>query len=391
MHTKIKNDLLSNKQQLIQQHELLEQRFGLLERKFLFDDDLSDIEYEIDYIDQFVKEKEKELLDLQHEFAVGERYHGNAYVRYGYKMNPFTFTVPFEKPNIIINQHESQQIAKDFINGVIRGSDANMLLIMGDQGVGKTHFLNYFANLLNREEFGKALAVTVRSEANKDMVDLYRQVIDTMQRILVEKSELGLADTIKKILDDSRTPRLVQDLVKILKEIEIQVGSKGYRSIFILVDEFENSLLGTPFPFIPQTISQLGTLTRLSGLGLILTIRKDDWNTWQEKIKERVQKIEKKYVIALERLSIEDSKRFILHRLEAEEFRLPNYPMATPKFVQDNIELITKSGNGNPRAMLRLANTLFRDSTTKLINLPLESSEVKMGDRPRQEEGAKNP
>ncbi|MGB6527540.1 MAG: AAA family ATPase [Candidatus Nitrosopolaris sp.] len=128
------------------------------------------------------------------------------------------------------------------MDGVIRGSDANLLLIMGDQGVDKTHFLNYFANLLNSGEFGRALAVKIRSKSNKDMLDLYPQITEALKRILMERNELELVDTILKILIESGTPRLVQDLIKILKEIEIQLGSRGYRGIFILVDEFENSL-----------------------------------------------------------------------------------------------------------------------------------------------------
>jgi hypothetical protein len=66
-------------------------------------------------------------------------------------------------------------------------------------------------------------------------------------------------------------------------------------SIFILVDELENSLppvqehqeylsddinqrkrvksMGTP-----QAISQLGSLTKLSGVGFIITLRRYDWN-----------------------------------------------------------------------------------------------------------------
>jgi hypothetical protein len=113
---------------------------------------------------------------------------------------------------------------------------------MGDQGVDKTHFLNYFANLLNSGEFDRALAVKIRSKSNKDMLDLYPQITEALKRILMERNELELVDTILKILIESGTPRLVQDLIKILKEIEIQLGSRGYRGIFILVDEFENSL-----------------------------------------------------------------------------------------------------------------------------------------------------
>ena len=63
-----------------------------------------------------------------------------------------------------------------------------------------------------------------------------------MKRALAEKKESESVEIISKILADRGTPRLVQDLMRVLKEIQIKLASNGYQNIFILVDELENSL-----------------------------------------------------------------------------------------------------------------------------------------------------
>jgi hypothetical protein len=72
----------------------------------------------------------------------------------------------------------------------------------------------------------------------------------------------------------------------------------------------------------------------------------------------------------MESLSLEDSKQFLMHRLQAEEFRISsNKYDIEPNFNNDAIELIWRKGKGNPRAMLRLANTAFRKSVRKEIKI----------------------
>jgi Cdc6-like AAA superfamily ATPase len=387
MFTKTKKDLARVGQLEFQLDEIIARHFRLLDRKLLSSsEELSEIEQRSQYIIEVLNDLTKEIQNIAEELESisSDR---NPYTAYGFKLNPFSLTVPLEKPSTIINQQKPQETSKEFINGVMRGSDANVLLIVGDEGVGKSHFLNLFANQLNSGQFGKSLAVRIQSKIYKDVIDLYPQITEALKRILIERNELKLSKVISKVLTESGTPRLVEDFIKIFKQISRELDHKGYQSIFIFIDEFENSLPVVPEHQmhvaslgVPRAISQLGSLTKLSGVGFILTFRKDDWNKWQEKIKERVNKIEKKYTIAIEPLSLEDSKRFILHRLDAEEFKLPtDHPMAQPEFTQDTIESIWKRVNGNPRAMLRLANTLFRKAIrneTKLIE-PIELLETR--------------
>ena len=198
-----------------------------------------------------------------------------------------------------------------------------------------------------------------------------------MKRALAEKKESESVEIISKILADRGTPRLVQDLMRVLKEIQIKLASNGYQNIFILVDEFENSLppVEEHQLHLNDDISQrkrnkyMGTpqsIPQLAGVGFIITLRKYDWNLWQNDIKERVNKIENKYMINMESLSLEDSKQFLTHRLNADEFRISSTKSdIEPSFSDDAIKLIWEKSNGNPRAMLRLANTAFRKSVRK--------------------------
>lgn len=380
--SRIKNDLEANEQVLSQLDELISENFRLLNRKDLTlqFEDLSDVERRVNDTIGVLREKDKEIQNIEEElYSIPSD--TNPYIRYGFKLNPFSLTVPLEKPNIIVNQQESRERAIEFINGVVRGSDSNLLLIIGEQGVGKSHFLNYFHNQIITSEFGKALAIKIRCKSNRDMVDLYPQITDDLKRLLKEKNETELIDVISKILTESGTPRLVQDLMKILKEIVLKLNSKGYQNLFILIDEFENSLPPVPehrLPLdydynirrmmagrsmgTPQAISQLGSLTRLSGVGFIMTFRKNDWNMRQKEIKDRVSKIENKHIISLEPLSLQDSECFLIHRLEANDFRTPTTTFTESKFDNAAIELIWKKSNGNPRSILRLAGTAFRKS-----------------------------
>jgi len=127
--TRIKNDFDLNQQLLFQLDELIEDHFRSLHRKELFPiEDLRDIEKRQKNRAEMLEEKEEEIRDIKEEFysIPSDK---NPYVEYGFKINPFSLIVPLERPTMIVNQSESKNIAQEFIEGVIRGSDSNLLLI----------------------------------------------------------------------------------------------------------------------------------------------------------------------------------------------------------------------------------------------------------------------
>ena len=383
--TRIKNDIETNIQLLSVHDESISAHFDMLARKVLYPiESLSFIEKRLENTVENLKEKGKELRNFEEELysLPSEK---NPYTKYGFKLNPFSLSVPLDRPEIIIDQIEPQRISEEFIKGVTAGSDANFMLIVGNQGVGKSHFLNYHANKINNGNFGKSIALKIRCKSNRDIVDLYPQIIDDLNKVLKIKGEEELLIMVSHIIKDSGTPRLVQDLMKILREIEIQISTRGYKNIFILIDEFENSLqplqdeeehpqyerdrrkMGTP-----QAILQLASLTRVSGIGFFVTFRRTYWRWYQAELKDRISKMENKYVINMESLTLPDSKSFLLYRLETNEFKSNPASKKEPIFTDESIEYIWKQSEGNPRAMLRLAATAFRkavrDNMTEIVS-----------------------
>lgn len=113
-------------------------------------------------------------------------------------------------------------------------------------------------------------------------------------------------DHVSRFLDEAGSPRLVQDLMKILKELELILSTKGYRNLFIMIDEFENTLppahehhqhVGYRRSFrrvgTPESISQMDSLSKVSGTGFIVTFREEDFEKWHEQLEKRLSKIEK--------------------------------------------------------------------------------------------------
>ena len=116
-----------------------------------------------------------------------------------------------ERPTDIINQKYPKEITEEFIDNICHGSDSNFMLITGDQGVGKSHFLNYFSNQINTRSFGNSLALKIQCKSNRDVVDLYPQITEDLKRVLTQRKEFELIDSISRVLADSGTPRLVQN------------------------------------------------------------------------------------------------------------------------------------------------------------------------------------
>ncbi len=382
---RIRNDLETIEQLLSQLDDVISRRYGLLDRKVLFSiSDLTEIEKRIKYAENNLMEKNKELQNFEEElYSIPSQ--KNPYIRYGLKLNPFSLSVPLEKPTTIVNQKNATASAHEFLSSVVHGSDDNLMLIIGSQGAGKSHFLHYYANQINTGKFGKALAIKIQCKNNRDIVDLYPQITEGLKYVLQEKNETQLIEIISNILAEAGTPRLVQDLMKILKEIELKLVAEGYNGIFILIDEFENSLptLHDQSEYLgysarrtvtPQAISQLDSLTKLSGTGFIIAFRKEDWEVWKGGMKRQVGKIAKKYLVNMEPLTVEDSKIFLSHRLEADEFRSSAIPIEKPKFADEAVKVICEKGRGNPRQMLRYASAAFRkaiksDNNTILASL----------------------
>jgi hypothetical protein len=405
IQNRIKKDLEADDKLLSELDDHIHNHFSMLNRKDLFTvEDLEDIQSRLDSIRGTLKEKEKEISHFQDELLSipGDK---NPYLKYGLKFNPFSISVPLDAPSSMINQVKAKDIAIDFIKGVIMGSDSNLMWIIGKQGVGKSHFSNYFANKINSGEYGKALAVRIECKTNKDIIDLYPQLFEGLKRDLNHKEEKELdeqvtkireeagsprfvqdlmntpvplddvSEQVTKILEEAGSPRFVQDLMRTLSQIESLILKKGYNGIFIFIDEFENTLPPihehhehSDYSFsrrlrmvTPESIWQMDSLTKLSGIGFIVTLRDEDYESRKDEIHKNITKMDKDLIVNIEELSVEDAKSFLESRLEGNEFCTSSTTnIAKPSISDETYKALWSEAKGNPRALLRITSNIFR-------------------------------
>lgn len=377
---RMKNDLELEEQLLSQTEEFIRSHFILLEGKELFkEEELTKVEKTLENIRDKLNEKDKEILNFEDEiFSVPKE--NNPYIKFGYKLNPFSLWVPLEKPNIIINQQNSRKIMDNFLHQVNIGSEANLLLITGVQGVGKSHFQHYYYNKINEDKNNKSIAIKIQCKHNRDIVDLYPQITEGLKKILFEKGEAELMEKISVVISNYGTPRLIQDLMKLLRELNLHLLENGYKSLYLFIDELENSFPPNRGSIttnqidmrkrsnVPQSILQLASLSMTSGLGFIVTIRYEDWKDWEQEIYDRIRKVEPGYIIKLNPLSFEDTNKFLDHRLSQKEFRLTQDNSKNEfSFEGEVVKSIWVASNGNPRKMLRMAGILFRKAIQKEV------------------------
>jgi AAA+ ATPase superfamily predicted ATPase len=183
------------------------------------------------------------------------------YSKYGLQLNPFSLMVPLENTNQLIDQDIASGKAIRFIQNVISRADNNLLLVTGESGIGKSHFLTYFVQKINdiKSTLGKAVAVKLRCRPNRDILYLYPQLIEGLKKALSDREESEInqypeiteklrnifhqefeqesLDIISKISKNEGAPVRIQDLMKILGSIEQLLKSNGFLFESIRVDK----------------------------------------------------------------------------------------------------------------------------------------------------------
>jgi hypothetical protein len=327
-------------------------------------------------IERSVVEKGNELSSFEEE--IYSLHAGtNPYKKYGFLVNPFSLTVPMLKPDAIIDENEPKNKMESFIKDVLGGSDANLLFMVAKEGGGKSHFLNFYRGRINEKKYGKVFAIKIQCRPNRDLLDLYPQITTEIAKVAKEKREDRLSAAITEALTEAGTPRVISDLMRILRSIVLRISNSGHGPLFILIDEFENALptivyerrqavrfeqdrIGTP-----QAITQLDSLTQLNGIGFVVVLRKEIWEQWKGSVESKVNKFEKSLTIELADLTLKDATDLISHRLESPQFRKQTAETEPPRFEEDLIKVIWERAQGNPRNILRLANRVFRRAVTK--------------------------
>lgn len=378
---------LNNYENLIAEHrENISRLYERLQRKRLFDDErLDDIENSVNEIELSVSDKVKLVNNLRIElmqFPTGD----HPYLQYGYDVNPFQLIVPMPNPERIINETAQQEQLNSFLSSYCSGSDNNLLLISAKEGMGKTHFLNYYQHKINQEEYGKNIALKIQCRPNRDCIDVYPQITNELLNVIKDKNDVELERLVSTIIIESGTPRIIADMMEILRKIAIQISINNYNKMFILIDEFENTFTNVysrRHDFedginrrTPSSIIQLDLLTKLSSIGFILNIRNEDWINWQDNIRNRLSKLKNECIVILDRFSLPDTSIFVNHRLNSKLFRKKDSEYNPPVMSEEVIQYIFKQSEGVPRDILITAEKIFRDAVTnRLQNITLDSVE----------------
>ena len=291
---RIKRDLQTYESLTLNLEEKIALAFRMLENKEIFDvEGLLESGRNLKEIDRSVEEKGSELVNFEEEiYSLNSG--ANPYQKYGFLVNPFSLTVPMLRPQTVIDETEQKKNMANFIENVLKGSDANVLFLVAKEGGGKSHFLNFHRGNINENQYGKAFAIKIQCRPNRDLLDLYPQISTELTKVAKEKTDERLSSAITEALNEGGTPRVISDLMRILRNIALRISAAGYGPLFILIDEFENSLPMSeqdrrkPLPFLgrkriatPQAINQLDSLTQLSGIGFKKNI------SWQLQVNSR--------------------------------------------------------------------------------------------------------
>ena len=297
----------------------------------------------------------------------------NPYDPYGFSVNPFSLKVPIQNPYKIINQEKSIAKIEDFKNSIIKGTENNLLFIVAEEGGGKSHILNYYRNMINKDEINKNVAIKIECRSRRDIIGLYPQISNEINRLAKNLKNPDLESSLLEIFAEAGTPGSISELMRIIRDITVRFSRFGYSALYIFLDEFENSLPpesitrpGRRLPYerelnriTPEAIIQLDSITQLGFVGFIVTMRESGWKRWNVQFKDKISKYEKDLIICLNNLSIEDTKKLIDLRLEAPCYRRIEPTIEPPKFNDDLIKEIHIKSTGNPRNILKISEHLF--------------------------------
>jgi DNA-binding MarR family transcriptional regulator len=280
------------------------------------------------------------------------------YAKYGFSINPFVFTVPDEYPDRIVNQVQAQEKLNSFALNMTQGSIRNFLFLVASEGMGKTHTLNYFAKKVNDGKFGKALALRLNCRPKSDIIDLYPQITHAISS---SSTPDNFKQEVTHILEASGVPKSATDFLRVLREINTTLITLGYKGVFLMIDDFENTLPTEETSITPRSVLQLGDLAKLENIGFTVAVREEYWKIWHTEIKRRLTKVTKTDIVALTTFTDKETLELIEQRLS--EYKEPE-AKKLPTFSLSVVTQICKAANGVPRNIVAIAREVFRLSVS---------------------------
>jgi chromosomal replication initiation ATPase DnaA len=252
------------------------------------------------------------------------------------------------------------------VEEMMAGSSRNFVFICAEEGMGKTHFLNFYATRINSKEFGNAIALRLNCKPRSDIIDLYTQISLYISRLVDSKI---LKREILKILEISGTPKNITDLISLLRSLNSNIMDSGYQCMFLMIDDFENTLPTEFTAITPRSILQLTELIRLENMGIVLAMRERSWETWNKEIRRRIPKVGRYGLIKLKKFGPDETRELLRYRVEEKDEQSIKEP---PQFDQTVSMKICESGQGVPRQIITIAREVFRIAILESKKITLE-------------------
>lgn len=325
---------------------------------------INKIQREVDQLQINISKSMNELESIKEEIGYFQK-DDKRYNNYGFRINPFIFTVPFSAPEYIVNQQKARTYFNQFIRDIEDDSENRTLIISDEFGKGKTHLMLYFKKQILEKKNSKILPIYIKCPPRYpevDLIDLYSQIVigTNKWKDIDEQLVQKLGGIITKV-----TPKNSDEFTSILRDITLSIYEKGFTHILLMIDEFENMLpeqtrlQRETKEREPRTLIQLKSLMQIKDIAFVFTIRKQTWINWRDSLSEIVNSKEIRE-IELQKFDENDTKGLINERM-----KMQDKTNKTIEFSEDAIKKIVLNSEGIPREIIKNSREALRKAILK--------------------------
>lgn len=282
---------------------------------------------------------------------------GTEYKKQGYTSNPFVFTIPIEEHLEIVGQERAVNELRNFVEDVQSDTGKNVLFIIDEPGMGKTHIMKFFVEQMNKETIENSLGLYIRCKSGTDLIQIFGQ-------IQIEISKLpnsSLKDILLSVLNEVNAPMTINDLIDVLRNISKYCYEKSKKKFFLFIDEFENLISSTAET--NTSLLQLKNLIQTRQVGFIIVLRVEYWKKISG-IRQFIQENNYK-TIHMERFDEILTELLLNKRL----MMFSESKAAQIKFDKTFIHAVIEKSKGNVREIVTISRDAFRKAIQNKINI----------------------
>ncbi|MBU7045390.1 MAG: hypothetical protein HXS54_03050 [Theionarchaea archaeon] len=309
------------------------------------------------------------------------------YESFGYRKNPFhpigePFLEPSEPLPKLVDLEEQKNRIREFVEITLQEKKTTVAGLTGEYGTGKTHFLRYILEKINKRtykglenELNRAIAFYLKPFYNEErniylynIENLYKELEDAMENMAAQ----GLLQNIsqKELMEyyENQKQRNIRQMDKplkftllMLRALVRKLNDLGYSRAYLLIDQIEDL-----DKFEAQVQRQFALDLReviassIEGLHLILGFSVDSWNSMVEIHEALESRFPSKYLLSLNRFTSEDSVEFTKERVSSAF--LDRSKDERPLFYPNAIHAVWRACSELPRYICQVNHVLFYDA-----------------------------